>query len=367
MSIAFVPVTDPSAPKLRATAVIGDRFRTGRAVYRAVERSKHLDLVQIITPSEALYERCERVLHGREHDSPDPPFLSRAMAAVTMVPLNAIVSSLLPTLSVSDEDLFKGAAVRPSVVDDLNAPQVVDSVRKHEADVVIFGGTPQILKEAWQHGAWRYLLNVHPSPLPRQRGSCPIWWSIVDGEEHKGVTVHRLEPGVDDGPMLAQLVEPLTEQTTGGQLLDWILEKIPLVLDEAVERIRTSTEELRPQDESRATIRRWPRKIHRRIHWRVDGTDMIVRKARAGQAPYPLQPFFTMRGRPIELGSAEAVNPRRYFTNGLAPQPGMVLAWSTDWLDIATIDGAVRLSDLSLFGWTVPCDRLALSIGEFAT
>jgi methionyl-tRNA formyltransferase len=49
------------------------------------------------------------------------------------------------------------------------------------------------------------LLNIHNSPLPRYRGVAPINWALKNGERSHGVTIHEVSPGVDDGPIVAQL------------------------------------------------------------------------------------------------------------------------------------------------------------------
>ncbi|MGH2715891.1 MAG: formyltransferase family protein [Thermoleophilaceae bacterium] len=49
------------------------------------------------------------------------------------------------------------------------------------------------------------LLNIHNGPLPRYRGVAPINWALKNGEPRHGVTIHEITPGVDEGPIVAQL------------------------------------------------------------------------------------------------------------------------------------------------------------------
>ena len=49
------------------------------------------------------------------------------------------------------------------------------------------------------------ILNLHNSPLPRYRGVSPINWALKNGEQEHGVTIHEITPGVDSGPVVAQL------------------------------------------------------------------------------------------------------------------------------------------------------------------
>jgi methionyl-tRNA formyltransferase len=49
------------------------------------------------------------------------------------------------------------------------------------------------------------ILNIHNGPLPRYRGVSPINWALKNNETKHGVTIHEITPGIDDGPIVAQL------------------------------------------------------------------------------------------------------------------------------------------------------------------
>jgi methionyl-tRNA formyltransferase len=73
--------------------------------------------------------------------------------------------------------------------------------------------------------------------------------------------------------------------------------------------------------------------------------------------------FFFIGSRPIEVGTAARCRKEEYLTNDVESAPGTVLAVSADHLDIATIDGVVRVADLSLHGWKARGHHLAM-IGQ---
>jgi len=62
------------------------------------------------------------------------------------------------------------------------------------------------------------LLNVHPSLLPRWRGAAPVQRAIMAGDERTGVSIMRLEAGLDSGPVCAQAQEPIEPTDTYGTL-----------------------------------------------------------------------------------------------------------------------------------------------------
>jgi methionyl-tRNA formyltransferase len=49
------------------------------------------------------------------------------------------------------------------------------------------------------------IINIHNGPLPKYRGVSPINWALKNGEREHGVTIHEITPGIDDGPIIAQL------------------------------------------------------------------------------------------------------------------------------------------------------------------
>jgi len=57
---------------------------------------------------------------------------------------------------------------------------------------------------AWFLSQFRHALNLHNAPLPKYRGVRPINWALKNGEEYHGVTIHRMTPNIDNGPIYAQ-------------------------------------------------------------------------------------------------------------------------------------------------------------------
>jgi methionyl-tRNA formyltransferase len=128
-------------------------------------------------------------------------------------------------------------------------------------------------------------VNLHPSLLPRHRGSSPIANTILCGDEVTGVTVMLVDAGMDSGPILAQREVFVSPQDTSGSLtpkLAWIgaellLESLPLWIGG---KIRP-----RPQDESQATFSRMLTKEDGEIDWKLPAVQ-LWRRIRAFD-PWP--------------------------------------------------------------------------------
>jgi len=63
----------------------------------------------------------------------------------------------------------------------------------------------KIIKE-WFINKCKKILNLHNGPLPKYRGVSPINWALKNNEKSHGVTIHQITPGIDDGPILSQII-----------------------------------------------------------------------------------------------------------------------------------------------------------------
>ena len=114
-------------------------------------------------------------------------------------------------------ELAASAAARGTpvlTVRDVNGPEVAAAIRNAAPDLLVSFHFDQIFAPATLALAPRGGINVHPSLLPRHRGPVPTLWALAEERPAFGVTVHRLAPRIDAGPILAQCEVPLPEGTT---------------------------------------------------------------------------------------------------------------------------------------------------------
>jgi methionyl-tRNA formyltransferase len=123
--------------------------------------------------------------------------------------------------------------VQPPSINDEPARARIAAARPEAACICAYGG---LIKEPLLSSY--PMLNVHPSLLPRWRGAAPIERAIMAGDERTGVTIMRLDAGLDSGPICAQVEEPIASEDTygslsarlaalGGELLVGTLEQMP--------------------------------------------------------------------------------------------------------------------------------------------
>jgi methionyl-tRNA formyltransferase len=97
---------------------------------------------------------------------------------------------------------------------------VTAAVLAEEPDAVVVVAFGHILREPLLSTPRFGCINVHASLLPRWRGVSPVQYAILHGDSWTGVTIMRMDAGVDTGPVLGQRSVPILPEDTGGELLD---------------------------------------------------------------------------------------------------------------------------------------------------
>jgi methionyl-tRNA formyltransferase len=128
-------------------------------------------------------------------------------------------------------------------------------------------------------------LNLHPSLLPRWRGSTPIQSSILAGDEVTGVSIIRMDRGLDTGPILAQRSTPVAPGETHPELSERLAMMGAELLAETLPRWLRGEIEPAPQPEEGATLTRTLSKENGLINWSAPAVE-IDRRVRAFQ-PWP--------------------------------------------------------------------------------
>lgn len=85
----------------------------------------------------------------------------------------------------------------------------IDELRELKPDLIVVVAYGQILPQALLDVPLHGCLNVHTSLLPKYRGAAPIQWSIADGNPETGVTIMKMDAGLDTGPILSMSRTPI--------------------------------------------------------------------------------------------------------------------------------------------------------------
>ena len=119
------------------------------------------------------------------------------------------------------------------------------------AVVVAYGHIlPSWMLDSCALGVW----NLHFSLLPRWRGAAPVNLAILEGDGTTGVSLMRLTPGLDEGPVLAQCGRPITLMDTAESLLPALAADAAGLLAAQLPALAAGTGATVPQDHARATL-----------------------------------------------------------------------------------------------------------------
>ena len=182
-------------------------------------------------------------------------------------------------------------------------------------------------------------INSHASLLPRWRGAAPIQRAVQAGDSESGVTVMRMEAGLDTGPMLLKVTTPISARDTGGSLHDRLAQMGPPAVIQAIEGLQEGTLSGEVQDDSLANYAHKLNKDEARIDWHLRAVD-LERLVRAF-FPWPIC-HSTLDGETLKVLAAE-------LAEG-SGQPGEIIAASKEGLTVACGAQALRLTRLQLPG-----------------
>ncbi len=216
-----------------------------------------------------------------------------------------------------------GIEVRhPETLKDLVAEADFAALQADFAVVAAYGLIlPQAIIDMPKHGC----LNVHASLLPHWRGAAPVQRAILAGDHVTGVTIMRMEAGLDTGPMLAKVSTPVNDKTAG-ELTEELAELGANLMIEVLANLAAFPGE--EQDPLEASYAKKIDKAETRIDFSRDA-EFIERQVRAF-APAP-GAWFLFDGERYKLLAAQVI--------GSEGAPGNVL---DDQFTIACGHGAIR-------------------------
>lgn len=97
-------------------------------------------------------------------------------------------------------------------------------------------------------------VNVHGSLLPKYRGSAPIQWSVINGDEKTGITTMYMAEGMDTGDMILQMELPIGENETSGELFDRMAVLGADAIEKTLALFDEGTVPRTVQDDAKATL-----------------------------------------------------------------------------------------------------------------
>jgi methionyl-tRNA formyltransferase len=192
-------------------------------------------------------------------------------------------------------------------------PEVLEQLRALSPDAMVVVGYGQILPQPVLDIPPQGIFNVHASLLPKYRGAAPIQWAIANGESVTGVTIMKIDAGLDTGDMLMKWETPIGPEETAPELSARLALAGAELLSKTLRELPNITPQ--PQNDAEATFAPILKKEDGHISWTMPA-QQIVNRVR-GFLPWPGAYGF-LRGSRFHIWKARVA--------GKSLAPGALLA-----------------------------------------
>ncbi len=184
---------------------------------------------------------------------------------------------------VKELALFHGLqVVQPET---LNNASVIGQVAESAPDLIVVAAYGRIIPQELLDIPGFGCVNVHPSLLPKYRGSSPIATAILHGDAFTGISIMLLDAGMDSGPILSQREVSISDEETTGSLTARLAQAGAQLLAETLPLWLEGKISPRPQDSSQASYTKAMTKRDGEIDWQLPALE-IWRRVRAFN-PWP--------------------------------------------------------------------------------
>lgn len=219
----------------------------------------------------------------------------------------------------------------------IGEPESVEALAALQPDLFVVVAYGQYIPSRVIQLAPFEAINVHPSLLPKYRGSAPIQWALLNGDAVTGVSIIYLAPKMDAGDVLRQETYQIDENDTSALLHNKLAELGAELLLKAIGDIRHDCVKRTVQNEDDVVEVRKLTKEDGRIDWSLPA-DVLRNRIRAFN-PWPGSSCALPDGAPLKVWSAQLEDGQGV--------PGELL---DDALLVATGAGALRLTEVQPAG-----------------
>jgi methionyl-tRNA formyltransferase len=187
----------------------------------------------------------------------------------------------------------------------IRRPASVDLLRELAPDAMVVVGYGQIIPQSILDIPRLGILNVHASLLPKYRGAAPIQWAIANGETVTGVTIMRIDAGLDTGDILSSWESPIGAEETAIELGERLAVAGAGLLVQSLDEFAAGRIQPQPQDHALATLAPILKKEDARIDWSWPAPRIQCRAR--GFQPWP-GVATTFRGQAMQIWSCSVAD-----------------------------------------------------------
>ena len=220
-------------------------------------------------------------------------------------------------------------------------PSFLEKIREMAPDAVVVAAYGKILRKAFLDIPKYGCINIHASLLPKYRGSAPIQQAVINGDEKTGVTIMKLDEGMDTGGILLQKEVTIDPEETGGSLF----EKLSLIggplCDEALRALENGTLSPKAQDESLATMAPPLTKEMGEMNFEKEAA--VLERLVRGLSPWP-GTYTAVNGKLLKIHKVSVCE------GSFGEIPGTFLPGNSELIVVCGNGTALRITELQMEG-----------------
>ena len=180
--------------------------------------------------------------------------------------------------------------------------QSLDEFESLKPDVAILFAYGKIIPLEWLNVPIFGFINIHASLLPRWRGAAPVQRAIENNDKKSGITIMKMNEGLDEGPIIASQEIAINSETNGQTLIDQISHDSCSLLYNNLEKYLKGLLSPVDQDHQKSTYASKINKDESRLNWNID-SKILEQKIRAFY-PYPAT-WFSHKGKRYKVLKAK--------------------------------------------------------------
>lgn len=228
--------------------------------------------------------------------------------------------------------------------------EAITELRQYPADVFVVAAFGQILSKEILDMPRYGCLNIHASLLPKYRGSSPIQWAVINGEEKTGVTIQQMNEGIDTGDILYRKEIMISEKETGASLFDKLSILGAEAIVEALSLLEKGELKPEPQREEEATYTVMLDKSMGLIDWKQSAVkiERLIRGLNSWPSAYTV-----FAGKQLKIWEASIANETQISPLGSNSDkmiPGTVIKIAKAYFYVACGEGVLSVETVQLEG-----------------
>lgn len=219
----------------------------------------------------------------------------------------------------------------------------IEQMRQLKPDIILVAAFGQILSKALLDVPPLGCLNVHASLLPKYRGAAPIQQVVIDGEEKTGVTIMKMDVGLDTGDMILKQEVVIAQKETAGSLHDKLADVGAHALLDALRQIEEGSAQYEKQQDELSTYAKPLTKEMGNLDFNKDA--IVLERLIRGLNPWP-SAYTNLEGKTLKIWSADVVE----ISNHEEEPIGSVIDKDKTSFTIKTANGGLVVTELQLEG-----------------